>query len=362
MKLFNTIAIVIFLSVVGFIVYKVSTDSNRKYYETIVPKRQTIERKLHLPGNVLPIREVEVKPQLSGVLDKVYVEIGQHIRQGAPLATIRLVPNSSDVEQLENNLRIARIEYEALQLDYERNKRLFDQQTISAAEWESIEKNYRLGKEKYLSAQNQLHILQRGYASSGELSNTVVSPTDGVVIDIPIGVGASVIERNNYNVGTTIVVLAQMNRFTFRARIAEQYLKYITLGNDVLLSFNAYDSLTVHAFISKIAAKSDVTNGSAKYTVDAEFAISADMPIIRSGYSASAEILLERAANVLSLPERALLFRRDSSFVYVLDSLTHKPRRKVVTTGISDDEWIEIRSGISPEEHVITNYSDSADD
>ena len=148
MKLFNTIAIVIFLSVVGFIVYKVSTDSNRKYYETIVPKRQTIERKLHLPGNVLPIREVEVKPQLSGVLDKVYVEIGQHIRQGAPLATIRLVPNSSDVEQLENNLRIARIEYEALQLDYERNKRLFDQQTISAAEWESIEKNFRLGKEK----------------------------------------------------------------------------------------------------------------------------------------------------------------------------------------------------------------------
>ncbi len=235
MKLFNTIAIVIFLSVVGFIVYKVSTDSNRKYYETIVPKRQTIERKLHLPGNVLPIREVEVKPQLSGVLDKVYVEIGQHIRQGAPLATIRLVPNSSDVEQLENNLRIARIEYEALQLDYERNKRLFDQQTISAAEWESIEKNFRLGKEKYQSAQNQLHILQRGYASSGELSNTVVSPTDGVVIDIPIGVGASVIERNNYNVGTTIVVLAQMNRFTFRARIAEQYLKYITLGNDVLL-------------------------------------------------------------------------------------------------------------------------------
>ena len=109
MKLFNTVAIVIFLSVVGFIVYKVSSDANRKYYETTVPKRQTIERKLHLPGNVRPIREVEIKPQLSGVLDKVYVEIGQHIRQGTPVATIRLVPNSSDIEQLENNLRIARI-------------------------------------------------------------------------------------------------------------------------------------------------------------------------------------------------------------------------------------------------------------
>lgn len=362
MKLFNTVAIVIFLSVVGFIVYKVSSDANRKYYETTVPKRQTIERKLHLPGNVRPIREVEIKPQLSGVLDKVYVEIGQHIRQGTPVATIRLVPNSSDIEQLENNLRIARIEYEALQMDYERNKRLHGQQVIPAAEWESIEKNYHIGKEKYQSAQNQLNILRRGYASSEELSNTVKSPTDGVVIDIPIGVGASVIERNNYNVGTTIAVLAEMNRFTFRARIAEQYLKYIAPGTEIILSFNAYDSLTVHATISKIAAKSDETNGSAKFSVDAEFDIASYMPAIRSGYSASAEILLERAEHVLSLPEKALFFRQDSSFVYVLDSLTHRPRQKLVTTGISDDEWIEIRSGISPEEHVITNYSDPADD
>lgn len=362
MKLFNTVAIVIFLSVVGFIVYKVSSDANRKYYETTVPKRQTIERKLHLPGNVRPIREVEIKSQLSGELDKVYVEIGQYIRQGTPVATIRLVPNSSDVEQLENNLRVARIEYEALQTDYERNKQLYEHRTISAAEWESVEKNYRVGREKYLSAQNQLDILRRGYASSDELSNTVKSPTDGVVIDIPVEVGASVIERNNYNAGTTIAILAEMNRFTFRTQIAEQYLKYIAPGTEMLLSFNAYDSLTMHATISKIAAKSDETNGSAKFSVDAEFDIAPDMPVIRSGYSASAEILLERAEQVLSLPEKTLFFRQDSSFVYVLDSLTHKPQQKLVLIGISDDEWIEIRSGISPNEHVITNYSDPAND
>lgn len=361
MKVFNTIAVIVFLIVVGIITYNVASDSRRKYYVTTNPTRKTIENKLYIPGSVYPIKEVEIKSQLSGVLDELYVKIGDEVHQGRPIAIIRLVPNSSDIEQLENNLNITRIEYEAQKIDYERNKQLYSQRTISKVDMEASEKAYYVSEEKYHSAQNQLNILRRGYASSMDISNTVKSSTDGIIIDIPVEVGSSIIERNNYNVGTTIAVLAEMNRFIFRAQIDEQYLKYISLGTKMRLTFNAYDSLTVDAAVTKIAAKGMETTGIVKFAVDAEFDITPKMPVIRSGYSATAEVLLQQAENVLTLPEKCLTFRQDSICVYVLDSLTNKPVQQLIKTGISDGSLIEIVEGLTLNEKVITNYSDPDD-
>ena len=361
MKIFNTIAVTVFLVVVGVIAYNVISDSHRKYYVTTSPSKQRVENKLFIPGSVYPIKEIEIKSQLSGVIDELFVKIGDEVHQGRPIATIRLVPNSSDIEQLENNLKITRIEYEAQKIDYERNKQLYSQRTISKVDMEASEKAYFVSEEKYRSAQNQLNILRRGYASSKDISNTVKSSTDGIIIDIPVEVGSSIIERNNYNVGTTIAVLAEMNRFIFRAQIDEQYLKYISLGTKMRLTFNAYDSLTVDAAVTKIAAKGTETTGIVKFAVDAEFDITPKMPVIRSGYSATAEALLQQAENVLTLPEKCLTFRQDSICVYVLDSLTNKPVQRLVKTGISDGSLIEIVEGLTLNEKVITNYSDPDD-
>lgn len=362
MKIFNATAIIIFLAVVGIIAYNVASDTHRKYYVMADPVRQNIENKLFIPGSVYPVKEVEIKSQLSGILDELYVKIGDEVRQGVPVATIRLVPNSSDIEQLENNLKIARIEYESQKTDYERNKQLYSQRTIPKVDMEASERAYFVSEEKYRTAQNQLNILRRGYASSKDISNTVKSSTNGIIIDIPVEVGSSIIERNNYNVGTTIAVLADMNRFIFRAQIAEQYLKNISLGTKMILTFNAYDSLMVDAIVTKIAAKGTETTGAVKFAVDAEFDITPNMPVIRSGYSATAEVLLEKAKDVLTLPEKCLMFRQDSIYVYVMDSVTNKPLKRNIQTGISDGSMIEIRNGLTMNEKVITNYSDSDDD
>lgn len=361
MKIFNTIAIVVFITVVGVIAYNVASDSRKKYYVTTNPVKKTVENKLFIPGSIYPIKEIEIKSQLSGVLDELYVKIGDEVHQGKPIATIRLVPNSSDIEQLENNLKISRIEFEAQKTDYERNKQLYAQRTIPKVEMEASEKAYNVSEEKYRSAQNQLNILRRGYASSKDISNTVKSSTDGIIIDIPVEVGSSIIERNNYNVGTTIVVLAEMNRFIFRAQIDEQYLKYISIGTEMKLAFNAYDSLTINASVTKIAAKGTETAGAVKFAVDAEFDILPNMPVIRSGYSATAEVLLQQAEDVLTLPEKCVTFRQDSTYVYILDSTTNKPVQRIIKTGISDGSEIEVVEGIMLNEKVITNYSDPDD-
>lgn len=361
MKIFNTIAIVVFITVVGIIAYNVASDSHKKYYVTTNPVKKTVANKLFIPGSVYPIKEIEIKSQLSGVLDELYVKIGDEVHQGKPIATIRLVPNSSDIEQLENNLKISRIEFEAQKTDYERNKQLYAQRTIPKVEMEVSEKAYNVSEEKYRSAQNQLNILRRGYASSKDISNTVKSSTDGIIIDIPVEVGSSIIERNNYNVGTTIVVLAEMNRFIFRAQINEQYLKYISIGTEMKLAFNAYDSLTINASVTKIAAKGTETAGAVKFAVDAEFDILPNMPVIRSGYSATAEVLLQQSEDVLTLPEKCVTFRQDSTYVFILDSTTNKPVQRIIKTGISDGSEIEIVEGIMLNEKVITNYSDPDD-
>lgn len=362
MKTFNIITVIIFFTVVGVIVYNVITDTHRQYYMTTEPVRQIIKNKLYIPGSVHPIKEVEIKSQLSGILEELYVKIGDKVRQGTPIATIRLVPNSSNIEQLENNLKITRIEYEAQKTDYNRNRQLYEYGTIPKVEMEASEKVYLVSEEKYQSAQNQLNILRRGYASSKDISNTVKSSTDGIIIDIPIEVGSSIIERNNYNVGTTIAILAEMKRFIFRTQIAEQYLKYIALKTKMKLTFNAYDSLTVIAIVTKIAAKCTEINGIVKFAVDAEFNIATDMPVIRSGYSATAEVLLEQATNVLTLPEKYLTFCQDSIYVYIMDSVTNKPFRRRIDAGISDGNLIEVRSGLALNDKVITNYFDPNDD
>lgn len=355
-KKFKITAIILFIAVVGIILYSVFSKKEANGYELASPAYHDIENKIYIPGNVYPIKEIEIKSQISGVLDHLKVSIGDEIDVNAIVATINMVPSSQDIEQLENNVNITKIELEAKQDDYNRNLSLYKDNVISKAEFEVIEKDYLVSKERHLSAKNQLSILKEGLIASKGALNTVKSSAKGVVIDIPIEEGASVIERNNYNPGTTIAILAEVNKFLFKAQISEQYLKYIDLGTQIKLTFNAYDSLTVVAEIVKIASKGVDTNGVIKYTIDAQFDITDQMPVMRSGYSSTAEITLERKENVLSIEEKYIHFKNDSIYVNVLDTVTQKPIEKYLKIGLSDGSFTEIIEGIDLKDKIITNY------
>lgn len=358
MKILNRIAIVIFIAVVGFIIFKVSKDSNRKFYTTEDPQLRTINDNLFIHGFVYPIREVDVKSQLSGVLGKLFVSVGDKVKRDDPIATVTQVPNSSSIEQLENSLKLAQIEHDAQLVEYKRCKLLFSQRVIALSDLEIAEKNYKVCSEKLRTAINQLNILKRGDDADSNISNMVRSSTDGVVIGTPISEGASVVERNNYSEGTTLVILADMKRFVFRAQVAEKYLNRINKGSVMLLSFNAYDSLRVKAKVTEIAAKGIESSGLVKFSVDAEFEIVDDIPFLRSGYSSTAEVLLDKVVNVISINEQSLFFEDNSTFVYLLDSVTNVPIKREVKIGLSDSKFVELLSGISLLDKVITNYSD----
>jgi HlyD family secretion protein len=262
MKTAKIILILVFLSALGFIVYRSFAGAGEKSYRTTVFQKRNISETIFIPGNVFPAKEIEIKSQLSGILENIYVKIGDNISVGTPVASIQLVPSTSDIERLESNVSIARIEYNTRSVEYERAKRLFATQTISKVEMDEYTRIYLITKENLTSAENQLDILKKGRIASKNISNIVKSSTAGTVIDIPLETGASVIERNNYNPGVTVAVIAETGRYKFRTLVAEHYLKYVSLRDTVTLTFSAYDDFTVQAVVAKFHTREIPKTGS----------------------------------------------------------------------------------------------------
>lgn len=355
MKPFNVIVVTIFVGVVGFITYSLVKDSNQKYYVTVHPEIASIEEKLYLAGYVYPGKEIEIKPQISGVVDAVYVSVGDHVKEGDPVASISLVPNSSEVEQLTSSVNIARINLESIKLRYERQKQLYEAKAVSRAEFETVEHDYQTALENFNSAEHQLDLRRKGKKTA---ANIVRSSTAGVIIDIPVKVGSSVMERSGYNPGSTIAVLAGTDYYLFRANVPERSIGSLEMGMPVTLSLLAIDSLCIEATIRTISAKGEMQSGAVKFPIEAVFTYDGGRQPIRSGYSATAELLLRRVADVITLPERSICFKGDTSFVYITDSLKQNVREQDVRLGLSDGEKVEVLTGVTPSDYVITNYHD----
>lgn len=355
MKPFQIFVCVVFIGVVGFITYSLVKDSHERYYATTRPEVATIEEKLALPGFIYPGKEIEIKPQISGVIDAVYVGVGDRVEEGSPIASVSLVPNSSEVEQLTSSVNISRINLEAARLRYERQKQLFEAKAVSRAEFEAVEHEYQTAQENYNAAEHQLNLRRKGRKSA---TNLVRSSTAGVIIDIPVKVGTSVMERSGYNPGSTVAVLAGTDHYVFRANVPEKSIGRLHVGMPVSLSLPALDSLTVDAIIQTISAKGEMQGGAVKFPVEAQFTFDGKDGTLRSGYSATATILLRQAKSVLTLPEKAVCFHGDTSYVYVTDSLNKAVSQRNIRIGLTDGVRVEILEGISTRDLVITNYHD----
>lgn len=354
--------ITLIVIIIGVVLYQITSQGNNLSDEkTISLEKRDIKEEIYIPGNVYPVKEIEIKPQLSGILSEIFVKIGDEVQQGTPIASVGLVPSAIELERLENNVRLAKINFDAVKIAHERAENLFKAGAISKTEMEEAQKNFDTTKEQLASVQNQLDIQKKGrVASSSQISNIVKSSIAGTVIDLPLEEGASVVERNSLNPGTTVAVLAQMGKFVFRTQVAEQYLENIGLGDTIVLSFNAYKNLKTTAVINKISSKGVVENGIMKYTLDAQFPVNAQMPTIRSGYSATAEITLNHKKQVFSIPEKYIVYQNDSVFVWVKDK--NDRIKKLVTIGISNGQYTEITEGLSAEDKILSpsDISDSS--
>lgn len=306
-------------------------------------------------GKVEPRDEILIKPQISGIIAEVYKEAGETVKAGEVIAKVKVIPELGQLNSAESRLRLAEMNGKQAENEFGRNEQLYNDKLISREEYEQAEVKVKQAREELQTAKDNLQIVKEGITqSSASFSSTLIRSTiDGLILDVPIKVGNSVIMSNTFNDGTTIASVANMNDLIFRGKIDETEVGKVYEGMPVKLTIGALQNLTFDATLEYISPKATEENGANQFEIKA--AVKAPEGVkIRSGYSANAEIVLERAENVLAIPESAIEFSGDSTFVYVLTKAgtPQEFRRQPVEVGMSDGIKIVIKSGINEKEQV----------
>ena len=323
-------------------------------YETITPEIADLEKTTVATGKVEPRDEVLIKPQISGIISEVYKEAGQTIKQGEVIAKVKVIPELGQLNSAESRVRVAEISTAQAETDHERIKKLYNDKLISREDYEKSEVEIKKAREELQTAKDALEIIKEGITkNSASFSSTLIRSTiDGLILDVPIKVGNSVIMSNTFNDGTTIATVANMNDLIFKGKIDETEVGRIHEGMPVKLTIGALQNLTFDAELEYISPKG-VENGANQFEIKA--AVHApDSVQIRSGYSANAEIVLQRAQKVLAVPEGIIEFSGDSTFVWVMtDSIPEqKFERRQIKTGMSDGIKLEIKEGLTGKEKI----------
>ncbi|CAN5633399.1 efflux RND transporter periplasmic adaptor subunit [soil metagenome] len=321
-------------------------------FQTQVPVKTDIIKKTVATGSVVPRREVLVKSQVSGIVDEIYVQAGHMIKKGEAIAKVRIIPNMISLNEAESRVNKAQISYDQAKVDFDRYRQLFTNKVVSTAEFQQYEVRMRSANEELKSSKDNLDLIKDGVAkSSGKATNTIIRATlSGMVLDVPVKEGFSVIEANTFNEGTTIASVADMGEMIFEGKVDESEVGKIKQGMSLILTVGAIENQKFKAELEYISPKGITENGAIQFQIRAAVKLESNQ-FLRAGYSANADIILAEKDKVLSLPESVLQFAGDTTYVEV-EMKANEYRKQVLKTGLSDGINIEILDGITEKDKV----------
>jgi HlyD family secretion protein len=318
------------------------SQTPQEVFKTVSPFDTALIKKTVATGSVTPRKEVNMKSQVSGIIEKLYIVAGQQIKEGDIIAKIKIIPNMLNLASAENRVTAAQINYDNSKLEYDRNKILFDQNVISKSEIQVFDLKLNSNATELEAAQNQLQIIKEGVSkSTGAISNTSVKSTiTGMVLDVPVKEGGQVIESNTFNEGTTIASVANMGEMIFEGKLDESEVGKVQAGMDIVLTIGAIDKESFKAKLEYISPKGVTENGAIQFLIRAS--INKDnSAFLRAGYSANADIILDRREKVMAIPESVLQFEKEKPFVEV-ETTPQVFEKRFIKTGVSDGINIEV--------------------
>ena len=346
---------IIFLGTFGFLYQKSQPVS--KVYEVENVTIGNLEKTTIATGKIEPRDEILIKPQISGIIETVYKEAGEKVKKGEVIAKVKVIPELGTLNSAESRVRLAEINARQSETDFSRMKKLYEEKLISAEEYEKSEVTVNQAREELQTAKDNLQIVKEGITqNSASFSSTLIRSTiDGLILDVPIKEGNSVIMSNTFNDGTTIATVADMNDLIFRGNIDETEVGRLHEGMPVKITLGALQDMEFQAELEYISPKGVEENGANQFEIKAAIRVP-DSVTVRSGYSANAEIVLQRVQNVLTIPENCVEFSGDTTFVYVLtQSAPQQFTRQQVTVGMSDGINIEVKTGLEEGKQVRGN-------
>lgn len=342
----------IFLGTIVFLYQK--SQPTAKIYEIETPFITNIENKTVATGTIIPRKEIEIKPRVSGIITKIYVEPGMVLKEGDLIAKVTVVPDMLSLNSAEARLEQSSINLKDAQRKYDRQKSLFDKNVIALADLEQSELALKNAESETEAAANNLNLIKEGVsAKQGSLTNTLIKSTiAGMVLDIPVEEGNSVIESNTFNAGTTIAIVANMNELIFEGKIDESEVGKIVDGMPLKLTIGALEDVTFDAKLEYISPKGVEEDGAVKFTIKAAVKLKKDF-FIRSGYSATADIVLQKRDSVMAIKESLVHFENEGDSIYVeIETEPQTFEKKFIKVGISDGINIEVLEGLDNETKI----------
>lgn len=338
-----------------FVFLWIKAQPQPKVYDEFTPTVADLRKTTVLTGKIEPRNEVNIKPQISGIITELMKEAGQTVQAGEVIAKVKVIPDMGQLSSAQSRLRLAEINLKQARTDYEREKVLFDKELVSADEYDKIHQAYNQAREERSAAQDNLEVVRDGVSSNNaNASSTLVRSTvTGVILDIPVKVGNSVILSNTFNDGTTIATVANMNDLIFRGNVDETEVGQVNVGMPMTITVGALQDLKFNARLEYISPKAVEANGANQFEIKAAVQVP-EKTGVRSGYSANAQIVLAEALHVLTVPESAIHFEGNNTYVYLVQGKGKNKtyQRRDVKVGLSDGVNIQIKSGLTTNDRV----------
>ena len=354
MKLKNILIILLILGFLFAIANFVRTNSTPSIeYDTSSPFISSIQKTSVVTGTVIPEDEVDIKPQLNGIIDNILVEEGDIVEVGQLIAIIKVVPDERSVYGARAQVTAARLTVQNAERQIKRAKELFEKQIISQQDYEDAELNYNTAKENLIAAQNDLEILRKGSVAGSSTANTNIRATvSGTILEIPVKLGDQVIAANNFNEGTSVAIIADLNEMIFEGQVDEAEVGRLELGQSLKVNMAAIPGREFDAILKFVAPKGTEQGGAVQFKIEADLTLDEDT-FVRAGYSANGSLVVENKQEIMVIAEALLQFDRRTQLPYVEVEISDQNfERRDVTTGLSDGIKVEILSGVSMDDKI----------
>lgn len=339
------------LAAIAYFLKKNSTP--KQLYQTESVERQDIVNKVIVTGKVIPQDEIEIKPQISGIIDKIYKEEGDEVKAGDLIAVIKVVPNEQALYQARGRVNNAKVALNNAEIEYNRNKTLFDKGVVSAQDFQNLQLQYEQAKLELENAQNDYQIILKGSAGGSSSANTNIRATvEGTILEIPVEVGDQVIQSNNFNDGTTIATIADMGKMIFEGEVDEAEVGKLQVGMPLEISLGALEDNKFNAKLKFIAPKGVEEEGAVQFKIEGDLVVP-DSAYVRAGYSANAAIVLDEKKDVLSIKEALLQFDKETDEPYVeVEVGENEFERRDLELGVSNGIDVEVVSGLDEDAKI----------
>ena len=341
--------VLIALGLLFSIAYYIKTNSRSAItYETEQLKYKTIEDKIVATGSVVPEDEVNIVPQISGIIQEIFVDEGDQVKAGDLLAKIKVIPNEQTLNSAEGRVKTTQIILQNSEKEYNRNKKLFEKGIISEQDFNSFELRYNQDKQSLENAKSDLQIIRLGSIGGSALTNTNVRSTiSGTILQVPVKEGDQAIEANTFNPGTTIATVADLNKMIFEGRVDEGEVSKLKTGLPLKIEIGAIEDKVYDAKLTLIAPKGIEVAGAIQFQIEGEVYLD-DEYIIRAGYSANATIVTQIKENILAIDEYLLQFDNKTKEAFVEIEISDQNfEKRQIEVGISDGVFAEVLSGVT---------------